>query len=152
MKATVSKKERTARRLRESIERIVNGVPSSPKLVAKLRAKRALRLSIQAVADESGVSRETIYTHHPEIRREIEARAQKRATVRIPASRLTESELRDEIALLKQRIADAMTENAALLKRITVADDRVKRAEELLQSAGVVYRKRRALGDAGDSI
>jgi hypothetical protein len=142
MKATVSKKERTARRLRESIERIVNGVPSSPKLVATLRAKRALRLSIQAVADESGVSRETIYTHHPEIRREIEARAQKRPTVRIPASRLTESALRDEIAVLKQRIADAMSENATLLKRMTVADERVKRAEGLIQSAGISEKAR----------
>jgi AcrR family transcriptional regulator len=141
MKSTSTKKERTARRLRESIERIVNGVPSSPKLVAKLRAKRALRLSIQAVADESGVSRETIYTHHPEIRQEIEDRAQKRPIVRIPASRLTESALRDKIAMLKQRIADAMSENAALLKRITVADDRVKRAEQLLQSPGVVSER-----------
>jgi AcrR family transcriptional regulator len=137
MKATISRKERTAHRLRESIERIVNGVPSSPKLVAKLRAKGVLRLSIQAVADESGLSRETIYTHHPEIRREIETRLQKRPIVRVPASRLTESALRDEIALLKQRIADAMSENAALLKRITVADDRVRRVEDLRQSAGI---------------
>src|ERR1700694_2156408 len=113
MKAPITKKDRTARRLRESIERIVNGVPSSPKWIAKLRAKRALRLSIQAVADESGISRETIYTHHPEIRREIEVRSQRRPIVRVPASRLAERALREEIALLKQRLADAMKENAA---------------------------------------
>lgn len=124
-----NQRESTLRELREAIERIAQLTPRSPKLLATLKRKKRLRLSVAAVASEAGMTRTTIYDRYPEVLADIAARRKRRPVVRMTTAEEVETNLREENAKLSQAVKDALSENAMLLFRLSAAQDKIKRLE-----------------------
>ena len=115
------RKAKTKRRLREAMERLQAGKPTS----AAVRGRK-WKLDVKSVAQEAGISRNAIYQNHPEIVEELR-------TARTQGARARAKSEHDERKRLRQQLEDAereqallVTENAKLLARTLQAEKELK--------------------------
>jgi hypothetical protein len=118
-----AKAERTAGRIVDAIARLKAGQPTHP----ELRLRTVARVSVQTVAMEAGISRAALYRYHKPLLLAISDTARENQPARVSRRRRIEEELRREIVSLESRLNDAISENALLLHRLTVAEDRLRR-------------------------
>ena len=115
------RKAETKRRLREAMERLRSGNPTSDAVTA-----RKWKLDVKSVAQEAGISRNAIYQNHPEIVEELRAARREGAKGRAEAEnnegrhlkRLLEEAAREQKLLAR--------ENAELLARALHAEKQLK--------------------------
>ena len=116
------RRQDSATRLREALERLIDGSPTHP------AHQRGYRLTVAALARESGIGRNAIYTNHRALLDALTAAA---AT---PSSAATwqdkVDELQASIREIKQAERQQITQNAQLLARARTAEteaDRLRR-------------------------
>jgi signal transduction histidine kinase len=116
----------TARKLRNALDRLVRGAPEHPSLCG-----RPYRLTVATLAREAGVGRNAIYTNHRGILEAL-AEAGKRRAVPDALAALDKrlAEQRSVIAALQLQLRQLATENAALLRRAVEAERRAERADQ----------------------
>lgn len=116
------RRQDSATRLREALDRLIDGRPSHP------AHQRGYRLTVASLARESGIGRNAIYTNHRDL---LDALASAAATLSPAAARQDElAELHTTIAAMKQAERRQITENAQLLARARAAEaeaDRLRR-------------------------
>lgn len=132
----------------KALERLVDGKPRSHELSGK-----AIRISLAAVAIEAGHARNNLYL--PEYRnvrdavRIAQAKARRIGKHRVAPLRSRDdvvSALRDEVVLLRRKVADLGTENLSLFHRVILAEGRAERLQEKLRHNTVELANRRKKG------
>jgi predicted transcriptional regulator len=130
----------TDRKLRDALTRLVQGVPTHPRL-----QKGAYRLTVTTLAHEARVGRNAIYTNH----RELIDKLGDAERLRIVPDKLVAwedkfAQQRALIQILKIEERRMITENAALLKRLhdaeTEADRHKRRNAKLAAEQDVAKR------------
>lgn len=116
----------TAGKLRDALDRLVRGVPEHPSL-----CDRPYRLTVATLAREAGVGRNAIYTNHRGILEAL-AEAGKRRAVPDALTAVDKklAEQRSIIAALQLQLRQLATENAGLLRRAVEAERRAERADQ----------------------
>ena len=113
----------TAGKLRDALDRLARGAPEHPSL-----RRGPYRLTVATLSREAGVCRNAIYTNHRGILEAL-AKAGKHCAVLDPSTALYRklAEQRAVIAALQLQLRQLATENAGLLRRVVEAERRAER-------------------------
>ena len=130
--AAQRKSQETADRIVDAIARLKAGRPEHP----DLKARPLVRLSVHAVAVEAGVSRTALYRYHRQLLSTITEIARGTPAKGVASKRIVEQELRQRVIDLEVSLENALSENALLLHRLGVAEERLERNVRNAQSSG----------------
>jgi len=116
------RRQDSATKLRDALDRLIDGRPTHP------AHQRGYRLTVAALARESGIGRNAIYTNHRAL---LDALTVAAATP-APAATWQDKvdELRESLREMKQAERQQITQNAQLLARARTAEaeaDRLRR-------------------------
>ncbi|WP_454798671.1 hypothetical protein [Novosphingobium lindaniclasticum] len=116
------RRQNSATRLRQALDRLIDGHPTHA------AHQRGYRLTVAALARESGIGRNAIYTNHRELLDALIAAAAIPSSAAAKQDQL--AELQTTIAAMKQAERQQITENGQLLARARAAEaeaDRLRR-------------------------
>jgi hypothetical protein len=121
----------TAGKLRDALDRLVRRAPEHPSLRGG-----PYRLTVTTLSREAGVCRNAIYTNHRGILEAL-AEAGNHRAVPDPLTALDRklAEQRAVIAALQLQLRQLATENAGLLRRVVEAERRAERVERTAATA-----------------
>jgi AcrR family transcriptional regulator len=113
-----SRRDRTQHSLEDALSRLKAGNPN--------RVRPGYRISVNAVCEEAGISRQTFYKRYRFFEEKIKAVAADIGRPKVSRSRRRELDVRAENEALKTRIVALLSQNATLLHRVEIAERRLE--------------------------